>query len=591
MERQGFRLATAASTLALLWNAGSLAVLALSPNKPAGAAAIVAFSFSVLSLLPAVLLHISLGRRFKAIYFSGYAVSGIALILHVAELSNVGIASHQTALMLITVGFGALTLLSVLSLRGVWVPGGGNPRSRIVGSMSLFLFAISFVHFGPSHAEGAWTHELFLHHAGIPLALLVLLQDYRFLLLDVFLRFLANGVLAAAFTLGTLALQVQFDVWGWAAVNPFRQGLLLAATCMLLIGFAVLRNHFQRWLARAVLRRGDLQAALQAIRTLSLKSHEETRFVEQAAEELSRFVEASRTKVHNAELQPEASQLSSLVPVLVGDRSSVRLSAETKWAEVLVPLRFSTGEVRYVMMGSRRGGRPYLSEDLHDLGLLRAAIVEHVERLHRAEMQRLVAQAELRALRAQINPHFLFNALNALYGIIPRDLGAARRTVLNLSEVFRYFLQADRQMIALDDELRIVKAYLEIETLRLGDRLRTELDVEDETLAVEIPVLSIQPLVENAIRHGISTRADGGLVKLQARARDERLEIEVSDSGNAADNGSATAPGSGAGIALENIRRRLHLFYGQSAGLEVNYSPRGTHVRLWTPERRPAAAS
>ena len=118
----------------------------------------------------------------------------------------------------------------------------------------------------------------------------------------------------------------------------------------------------------------------------------------------------------------------------------------------------------------------------------------------------LMSQAELRALQAQINPHFLFNALNTLYGTIGRENPEARRLVLNLADVFRYFLQSDRTFIPVEEELRIVRAYLEIEELRLGPRLRTEIEIDDLALQVSIPALSIQPLVENAVKHGDSSQ-------------------------------------------------------------------------------------
>ena len=124
----------------------------------------------------------------------------------------------------------------------------------------------------------------------------------------------------------------------------------------------------------------------------------------------------------------------------------------------------------------------------------------------------MATQAELRALQAQINPHFLFDALNTLYGTIDRGSFEARRLVLNLSDIFRYFLQGNRSFISLAEELRIVKAYLEIEALRLGDRLETELDVGDSALSAMIPILSIQPLVENAVKHGVAAKPDRGRV-------------------------------------------------------------------------------
>src|SRR6202035_1152906 len=102
--------------------------------------------------------------------------------------------------------------------------------------------------------------------------------------------------------------------------------------------------------------------------------------------------------------------------------------------------------------------------------------------------------------KAQITPLFLFNALITLYGIIPRDATGARKTVLNLAEIFRYFLQSERSFIPLSDGLKMVKAYLAIERLRLGPRLEIEIDVDEAALTVLIPILSIQPLVENAIK-------------------------------------------------------------------------------------------
>ena len=155
--------------------------------------------------------------------------------------------------------------------------------------------------------------------------------------------------------------------------------------------------------------------------------------------------------------------------------------------QTVVPLRFARGDVRFLLLGSRKGGRRYLSEDFAILGRLATTVIEHVEQFRTLQMQQLVSQAELRALQAQINPHFLFNSLNTLYGTIARDNGEARRLVLNLADVFRYFLQADKTYIRVAEELKIVRAYLEIEELRLGPKLRTEFVVDDAALTASIP--------------------------------------------------------------------------------------------------------
>jgi LytS/YehU family sensor histidine kinase len=248
--------------------------------------------------------------------------------------------------------------------------------------------------------------------------------------------------------------------------------------------------------------------------------------------------------------------------------------------EAVVPLRLTHTDVRYVLLGRRRGGRRYLSEDLLSLSRLSTVILEQVERFRHVEMQRLVSQAELRALQSQINPHFLFNALNTLYGIIPRDASGARQTVLNLAEIFRYFLESERTFIRLEDELEIVKAYLDIERLRLGPRLEVEIEVDEAALPVMIPILSIQPLVENAIKHGISAKPGSGLLCLRASMLDDELRITVEDTGAGMSNGGSK---SGAGVGLANLKRRLQLCFGPDADLSIDSGPRGTKVQFAIP--------
>jgi LytS/YehU family sensor histidine kinase len=240
-------------------------------------------------------------------------------------------------------------------------------------------------------------------------------------------------------------------------------------------------------------------------------------------------------------------------------------------------------ETSYLFFGRRGGGRRYLSEDLQSLNRLTSAVVTRLERFRNSEMHRLVSQAELRALHAQINPHFLFNSLNALYGLIPREASGARQTVLNLAEIFRYFLRTDRTLIAFSGELEIVKCYLAIERLRLGPRLEVNIDVDREALQVEIPVLCVQPLVENAIKHGLAPKQGYGLLSVTAKVRDGQVFIEVRDSGA----GEALSPRMrdlpGSGVGLANVRKRLQLCFGTQSELMVESSPDGTRVHFAIP--------
>jgi two-component system LytT family sensor kinase len=236
------------------------------------------------------------------------------------------------------------------------------------------------------------------------------------------------------------------------------------------------------------------------------------------------------------------------------------------------------GNSKLILLGRRQGGQRYLGDDLDSLAKAAAEIAGKVESLRQEEMTRLVSQAELRALQSQINPHFLFNALNTLYGTIPREASTARRMVLNLADIFRYFLQSDKTFVTLAEEMQIVRAYLELEQSRLGDRLAVKIHVDDAALPVSIPVLSIQPLVENAIKHGVAQRTEPGFVRIEAIHNRDGLRVTVENSG--APHGPAVP---GAGVGLENVRRRLEICYGEASDLRIAFQPDTTIVELRIP--------
>jgi len=187
---------------------------------------------------------------------------------------------------------------------------------------------------------------------------------------------------------------------------------------------------------------------------------------------------------------------------------------------------------KLIALGRRQGGQRYLGEDLDSLGRAAAEIAAKVESLRQQEMSRLVSQAELRALQSQINPHFLFNALNTLYGSIPREATTARRMVINLAEIFRYFLQTDKAFVPLAEEIQIVRAYLRWNRSVLATGCRSRFKWNEDIEQVPIPVLSIQPLVENAIKHGIAARTEPGRVRIKAGRHGEELRISVENSGS-----------------------------------------------------------
>jgi len=586
-----------AAALAMLWNAGSLIALARGDGADGATDIITTVSFSALSLLPAVLLQISLGAFRRALWITGYLLSVVSILLHVADLLTGSARYHYAALLFVTIGFGALTIISVIADLRTSNRAAGQ---RLAGAMFLFLFAISFVHFGSASGGGMWQGELAVHHAGLPLALLVLLQDYRFLLMDTFVRFIVNATLsAAAVLLGARVLE-SIDLNGHLH-HPFDVGVLFVTGCLLLTGFVYLRNRAQGLVTRVLFLRSNVEDSVAELRNPSPSSGHNTLvhnaahgganeadYLKYAARTIAGFLHTDRFQWQNA----DAVLLALPSPSAVLQPSAWKLPA---WVQAAVPLTFARGDMQVLLLGPRAGGRRYLSEDFVVLGRLAAAVVEHVEQLRGQQMQQLVSQAELRALQAQINPHFFFNSLNTLYGTIARDNAEARRLVLNLSDMFRYFLQSDKAFIPISEELRIVRAYLEIEQLRLGPKLRALVEADPATLNAEIPVLSIQPLVENAVKHGVAARHGDGFVNLRIESIDGHIFVSVANSGSWESAGkSPEMPRSehandGAGVGLGNVRRRLTLCYGDTADIRIRSNDDATEVSFSIPSSRPVA--
>ncbi|MCC7234807.1 MAG: histidine kinase [Bryobacterales bacterium] len=568
------RLPAIAAALAFVWNSASLAVLAMNEFGWPGGGVLVSVAISALCLLPAVLLDVFLERRARWLARAGYGVGVAATVLHVFEHASPEADVHRIALVFTTAGFAILTPLALWARRQDRRPA----RSRLLAAMALFLFAITFVHYGSGDAHGLWSLELLVHHAGVPLALVVLLQDYRIVLLDVFVRLLASLALAAAVLLGGVQALAALGARVVLPDSAFRQGLVLVAACLLLFLYGHLRGRMQHLITRVLFGREGLEPVRERMNRLCGACTDEYEYLDRASALLGEFLQASRV-----EISPEAAGR-----LAARDWHAPATAAELDVAgtgiEMVLPLRLSSGEVRLLAFGARRGGRRYLSEDLETLALLSATLLEHVEHFRTAEMRRLVAQAELRALESQVHPHFLFNALNTLYGIIPKEARGARETVLNLADILRYFLQRERTFIPLEEEIAIIRSYLEIEKLRLGGRLRTEFDIEEQALQRTIPLLSIEPLVENAIKHGISRLPEGGTVRVAARVEEGVLEVRVEDTGR----GFGAAPeeaSPGAGVGLRNVRRRLALCYGPQAGLRIDSSTTGVSVSFRIPPK------
>jgi len=185
-----------------------------------------------------------------------------------------------------------------------------------------------------------------------------------------------------------------------------------------------------------------------------------------------------------------------------------------------------------------------------------------------AGLQRELVEARLQALRMQLNPHFLFNTLHAVSSLIHDDPEAADRVVARLSELLRLSLdQSKPQELSLNEELAFLDRYLEIELTRFADGLQVEKQIQPDALEALVPYLILQPLVENAIRHGIEPREDSGHLAISARRHDGRLELRVTDNGTGLVGGAAQPK---EGIGLSNTRSRLRHLYGENFRFELN---------------------
>src|SRR5262249_2161176 len=264
-------------------------------------------------------------------------------------------------------------------------------------------------------------------------------------------------------------------------------------------------------------------------------------------------------------------------------------------------------EPRYTLTISElTGGRPLLSDDLTSpesiaviagrrIDAIRITQERHERELREEEVAKLASQAELRALRAQVNPHFLFNSLTTIGYLIQTAPERALDTLMRLTALLRGVLRrSDGEFATLGEEIELIESYLDIERARFEDRLRVTIDAPHETRNHRIPALLVQPLVENAIKHGVSPSRTGGEVVISPRiasgagaADGDRLRIPVRDTGLGANEESLIA-GRNRGVGLSNVESRLKAHYGDQASFIIRSAPgAGMTVELGLPINPP----
>ncbi len=287
---------------------------------------------------------------------------------------------------------------------------------------------------------------------------------------------------------------------------------------------------------------------------------------------------------HNAELDRSA------MP------SKVSSDLAAHGAAVAAPIVGREGAIGVVILGRKRERSEVFNlDDIDQLRWLSTQLALAVERVKLVERQNMLtretAQAQLVALRSQINPHFLFNALNTIMALIEEKPDDAERTLEHLAAIFRHILNAgDRTFVSVDEELTLVRHYLAIEKARFGDKLVIEEQIEQSARAFPVPAFAIQTLVENAVKHGIEKKIDGGTITVDvSRPNGTTLSILVKDTGIGIPElfGSTDDDGRDRdyfGIGLNNVVTRVEQLYGRDDIFSITSIPgEGTSVRLRIP--------
>ena len=200
------------------------------------------------------------------------------------------------------------------------------------------------------------------------------------------------------------------------------------------------------------------------------------------------------------------------------------------------------------------------------------------------QQERLLLQSRMEALQSQINPHFLFNTLNSVASLVRRDPDSARQMIVKLGNILRRLLRKGDAFVPLREEMEFLDDYLDIEVARFGhDKLKVVKELEAASLEHLVPSMILQPLVENAVKHGFASKVDPGSIYIRSRCADHRIVLEVEDDG-AGIPASGSSASSGTGIGIVNVTERLQVVYGDTAEITLESQPgRGTLVRLVLP--------
>jgi hypothetical protein len=573
----------ATSLLGVLWNLGELSVFVWRDfGQSEVSPVLTAISYSALGFLPSVVAHSAWKnaeketRNVRWLAIPAYGLSFVAAVLHFQSALFAGRAPSNSALQILT--FGSLALLVGLLIFNFKQ----RLEKKLVWASALLVFAVSALHLSGDAEGNSWFIELVAHQSSLPLALVILYQDFRFAFADLFLK--------RALSLILLTLTA-FGLYSFIAAPLLRYhethdrndvhavSLIITLWVMTALVYPSL-HKFAVWLVDKIILRRTNYETLRAEIAREIEKRE-------SGEEILREV------------------CRRLAPALTAKSANWSESLERKInmpfvnftphdAEIFVPV----AEAPFYKIGLKdfAGGRHLLSDEIKTLeavGLLTARRIDAVRVTHERytreirerEFSRLATEAQLSALRAQINPHFLFNALTTIGYLIQTAPDKAFSTLMRLTQLLRGVLRSTGEFSTLEAELKLIEAYLEIEKTRFEERLRVRIEVPPDLLKARVPSLILQPLVENAIKHGISESKSGGEIGIYAELENESngafLKLTVSNTGKGLDR-AKFAERQILGVGLNNIKQRLQNYYGNAASFNIE-SKNGTQAKISLP--------
>jgi two-component system, LytTR family, sensor kinase len=565
------------AALGLLWNLGELYSFAL---KDFGHFQISPFlqavSYSALGFLPSVVVHSAQAenKSRRWLVFGAYGLSTFAAILHFHAAFLGEVVPSDTALGALTIGSATLSVaLLIFHLRQTL-------EKKAVLASALLVFAVSALHLSGEREGSAWYIELVAHQSSLPLVFVILYQNYRFAFADLFLKRALALVFLSAIALGLYTLVAvpllryhethdRDDVQAAAYIL----GLWIATA----LAYPAIAS-FAAYLVDKVLLRREDYALLQRELATEVDS----------IDEIPLLLDAICLKI-GAALTAKTVVWREAPKREPGSFPSVSHAADR--ATIVVPA--AEEPVYRLEFQDLIGGRRLLSDEiawLESIALLAARRIDVLRVSHERceqesrehEFARLASEAQLTALRSQINPHFLFNALTTIGYLIKASPNRAFDTLLRLTQLLRGVLKTNDEFSRLGDEIKLIESYLDIERARFEERLKVSIAVPEDLMNERVPSLILQPIVENAIKHGISENKKGGEVKISAQRTanngNSLLTLSVWDSGAGV---RAVKNNTGVGLGLENVRKRLAAYYGNKATLRLTPLPgKGTLAEI-----------